>query len=106
MTYPQIGQVPPEETCVQVGTIGYEEKAQLECERYIRKLREFFGEEPENTQLRVKGFPHDFGTYYEVICYYDPDNKSSINYAFKCEGHGPKTWIEQPRRKSTKSYAT
>ena len=42
--------------------------------------------------LDYKGFPHDFGTYYEVVCYYDPARPEAVDYAMRCERQGPATW--------------
>ena len=92
-----IGSTPPDEPCLQVGTPECTTMAQLaECRRYIRKLRSFFGPEPPNTFLKVKSQPHDFGTYYEVVCYFDTEDDESIEYAYRCEGEGPQRWEEEP----------
>jgi len=94
-TFLEIGQAPSEEPNIQAGTIGYEEIAQKECNRFIEKLRSFFGHEPKCTQLRINTNSHDTGPYFEVVCYYDPDDKASTEYAFKCQNNGPKTWREK-----------
>jgi hypothetical protein len=92
MQYLEIGAAPPEEEPVQMGIPGYTKKALQECNRYIKLLRKTLGPEPPHTELRPKGFQHDFGTYYEVVCYYDEHYEESIEYAFNCESKGPLTW--------------
>ena len=90
--YLNIGSTPPEEDCAQVGSENFYEESMKECKRYIDCLRKFVGVEPFGAELKVKSFPHDFGTYYEVVCYFDDDIPESLEYALKCEGEGPMTW--------------
>lgn len=92
LEYISIGPAPPGEPCAQVGQPGYEEQALAECRRYIALLRQYFGDEPAGARLAVKSFPHDFGSYYEVVCWYDRRKKKSIDYAYRCEIEGPSTW--------------
>lgn len=88
--YLSIGPVPPEESCQQVGSDHYDPvKANKECKQYIQLLRRAFGDEPDGAKLSIKNFPHDFGTYSEVVCYYDSDKPESIDFAFKCESNSP-----------------
>jgi hypothetical protein len=87
-----LGPTPPEEPCAQVGEPDYRRKALAECQRFIVLLRETFGPEPEGAELQTKSFPHDFGTYYEVVCCYDPDHPASMDYAFRLEKETPSTW--------------
>jgi hypothetical protein len=85
-----IGSTPPEEDCAQVGSINYREKALEECHRYIDVIRKKLGPEPQGARLGIRSNEHDFGTYYEVVCYYSDED--GLNYALACEGYGPKTW--------------
>jgi hypothetical protein len=94
--YIEIGSTPPDEICASVGEDGYAERARAECCRYISTLRRFLGPEPEGAELAIKSFEHDFGRYYEVVCYYVEDNEKAMEYAFKCEGEGPLTWDAKP----------
>lgn len=91
--YIEIGSTPCEEKCQQV---PYEdpELARLESLMFIKAIRIKLGKEPDGAQLKIKGFPHDFGTYHEVVCYYDEDMPESVDYAFKCESDSPRTWSE------------
>ena len=95
MDYLHIGSCPPDEECVSVVSDwdnGPSMKA--ECRAYITALRNFLGHEPPGARLRVLCQPHDFGSYYEVVCDYEPRNEKAQDYAFKCEGAGPQTWEE------------
>lgn len=60
--YINIGSVPCEEDCAQVGREGYREQAVKECKRFIELLRKTFGDEPEGARLAIKWFDHDFGS--------------------------------------------
>lgn len=90
-----IGSSPSEESCVQVTADGATIDAQKhECQAYIEALRRLLGPEPEGARLRIKSQPHDFGTYYDVICRFDENDEQAVEYAFKCESSGPLTWAE------------
>lgn len=93
--YVSLGPTPSEEPCAAVGQPRYREQALEECNRFIMFLRTVFGPEPDGAQLAVKWFPHDFGSYCEVVCYYDPAIQASVDYAFRCENETPSTWEEQ-----------
>ena len=104
--YIEIGATPYDEECAQVGEPNYRQLARIECNAFIAQLRRMFGPEPEGAQLRVKSFSHDFGSYHEVVCYFDPDNEASTEYAFQCEGEGPAEWDQQARQElSTSRFA-
>jgi hypothetical protein len=90
--YIELGSCPYGEDCAQVGSDNYRERALKECARYISLLIEEFGPPPEGCDLRTKCFPHDFGNYYEVVCYYDDKLEESVDYAFGCESGGPEFW--------------
>ena len=90
--YLDIGPVPAEEDCVQVGVDNYMALAKPECNRFIARIREVVGIEPEGAHLAVKSNPHDFGSYLSVVCYWDTDNEVAEAYAFRCESDGPLTW--------------
>lgn len=42
--------------------------------------------------MKVKGFSHDFGTYYEVVVDYDDEVEKTVDYAFLLEGEMPLNW--------------
>ena len=89
----ELGSSPCEEDCVQVSKEGdYVSAMRAECQRYLALIRAKCGEEVGKARLAVKGFPHDFGTYYEVVCYFDDTDEEGAGYAFRCEAHAPATW--------------
>ena len=90
--YFSIGPSPYEEDCAQVGTPGYRNKAVAECTRYIELLRKTFGPEPKGARLGIKWFDHDFGSYCEVVCYFNTENATALEYAQRCEDNAPATW--------------
>ena len=83
----EIGPVPCDEECEQVGMPTYDAtRARLECQCFIEQLRRQFGSEPEGARLRIKSNPHDFGNYLEVVYHFDDAHPDSVEYAFQCEG--------------------
>lgn len=90
-----VGSSPYEEDCAQVGSDDYIEVAIKECKVFINQIRREFGEEPAETELKIKSFNHDFGTYYEVVCYYNKNNEESLRYALKCENDCPLKWDKE-----------
>lgn len=87
--YINIGCPPYDEDCVQVGTEDYEGRACAECARFIALIRAELGPEPEGASLSVKSFTYDFGTYHEVVCWYDTEYEQSLAYAYRCERDAP-----------------
>jgi hypothetical protein len=87
-----IGCTPLDEDCAQVGSKNYLPRAMNECGKFIHLLQKTFGPEPEGARLAIKSFPHDFGTYHEVVCWFDDDLPESVKYAYKLEAETPATW--------------
>ena len=91
--YIEIGSTPCEENCQQVPYQDHE-LAMREVRQFIEAIRKVVGVEPPGAHLRVRANPHDFGTYHEVVCYYDTNNEAAAEYAFDCENKAPRTWEE------------
>jgi hypothetical protein len=89
--YLVLAPAPSEEDCACVGEEDYMLRARAECQRFIALLRKRFGPESEGARLAVKSFPHDFGDYLEVICYFDETLPESVAYALHCEDNLPAT---------------
>lgn len=89
--YIEIGSSPVEEDCLQVGHATSQEMKE-ECKRFLDLIRKVVGPEVGTARLAIKSNPHDFGTYYEVVCYYDDEDEVGMDYAFKCESETPLTW--------------
>ena len=89
----EIGSAPYDEECVQVNrTEDYLGPMRDECLRFKDLIRRKLGPEPDGARLSIKSNPHDFGTYLEVVCYFDEDNEEAREYAFRCEAESPRTW--------------
>lgn len=95
--YINIGSAPAEEDYAQVGSEDYYSRMRVETNRFIELIRKKLGPEPAGARLTVKAFPHDFGTYHEVVCYYDDNREEAIKYASRCESEAPCRWEEKPK---------
>lgn len=101
----EIGSSPAEEDCAQCGSPDYSVRARRECRAYIEQLYRFLDskgfkrdELPETFSLVVKANSHDFGTYYEVACRFDPDDELQSNLASLVEGESPTRWDDAARK--------
>lgn len=94
--YVTIGSTPCDETCVQVGQSDYTRLVRIESRVFIGQLERMFPI-PDGVPCRyaLKGFSQDFGTYHEVVCYYDTENESSVSHAFLVESESPTEWDDQ-----------
>lgn len=98
----ELGPAPCDEDCAQVGDPDYPERSRAECRRYIALLTAVMGEPPEGAWFSIKSSSHDFGTYREVVCYFDSDNEAAADYAWRCEADGPTTWDDTQPRPATR----
>jgi hypothetical protein len=81
MNHTWIGSAPAYESFAQLGTGGYTERAWRENRALIRQLIRMHGEPPPGARAATKSCPHDLGTYYEVVCYFDPEDSEAAEYA-------------------------
>lgn len=95
--YIDIGSTPCDEDCAQVGSGDYRKRARVELQAFVNQLYRQFGNGPDGAELRVKAFPHDFGTYHEVVAYFDDTLPLSIEWAFKVENECPESWDDEAR---------
>jgi hypothetical protein len=95
--YFTIGATPCNEECAQLGAPDYSERVRVEGRAFIDLIRRVLGPEPRGARLHVKGFPHDFGTYHEVVCTYDPAVDGAETYALRCENDAPAEWDDIAR---------
>jgi hypothetical protein len=98
MGYISIGSTPSDEPCAQVGTDNYFEQAKKECHAYMGQIMRIFPEFPDYCWLSVKGFPHDFGTYYEVIVRYDENDEKATEFAYNIESNSPANWDDEAKK--------
>jgi hypothetical protein len=91
--YLELGSSPTEEDCIQVqSNTDYKNEMCEECSRYKDLLKKIFSDIPDSCTFSIKSFPHDFGNYYEVVVYYNPDIEASVEYAFNVESNLPAHW--------------
>ena len=88
MDFINIGSTPAEEDCFGVGN----PLAQQECKLFMAQLEREF---PAG-YFAVKGFPHDFGRYYEVVAYLSENeaDERQNQAAYDAEGHANPLWDE------------
>jgi len=85
--YLELGPVPADEDCQQVGTTDYDyAKDTADLRRYKALLETRWPE----AQFAIKSFPHEFGTYREVVVYFDTEEENPL--AFEIEANLPRTW--------------
>lgn len=91
--YLEIGTTPYGENCAQVGsnTYDYSAAARLECSVFREMIIDTFGEPPAGTTITIKRNPHDFGSYYSLVIYYEEGTEGE-DYAFNVEGNTPEYW--------------
>lgn len=88
----EIGPVPADEECAQVGDDGYYHVAMAECLRFIDLIKQKLGPEPKGARLFVHRYPHELGAYLEVAVAFDTSIEESIEYAFRVEREAPTNW--------------
>ncbi len=90
-----IGSVPYEEPCAQIGQKNFSLLSKMECVAFRGQLnREFKGGD-----FRIKSFSHDFGRYMEVVAFFDDqveDKRGEM--AFKAEGECSANWDEEAKK--------
>lgn len=89
LEYVIVGSVPYDEPCAQVGKPDYRARMRLETDLYIRMLEAEYPP-PPGCRFCVKAFPHDFGTYHEVVAEYTPEH---AQWAYMAE-NGLAVWDE------------
>ena len=91
-----IGCTPHGEACAQVGDLDYNSKAQAECAQLVRMMQEI-NPPIEGTCYGVRRNPHDFGSYMEVVAYYDENVNAQEDWAFAAESGVPEIWDDKAR---------
>lgn len=95
LDYIELGSTPSGENCVQVGKPGYYPEMRKECQCYRDYLRRLFPI-PDDLKMfvdfRIKDFPHDFGTYCEVVIRYHDNIPEAIDFALNVEDNLPEHW--------------
>lgn len=89
MAFLELGPVPCDEECVQVGDANYQDKAYEQCMQYREQLEKQWLDLPDGMRFGIKSFPHDFGRYYEVVIIYQEGQEE---LAFEIENNLPSKW--------------
>ena len=100
-----IGNCPINEPCVQVSKdIPYLNEMREECERFKHGLKCYFEQIIcPGIYFGVKQFSHDFGPYFEVVIFFDNEDKDQTDAAFEIERNIPETWDESENMKYERS---
>ena len=95
--YLNIGSTPYDEPCAPVGSDNYHKLSIIECRVFLGQCKRVLEQKfPSYTvNLAVKSFPHDFGTYKEVVVYYDDDNPQESEQAWFLDSADLATWDEE-----------
>ena len=96
--YLTLGPTPCGEDCQQVGPKFDFEKSNKELKAFKHQLERQFKNIPEGSKFGIKTFPHDFGSYSEVVVYFDDENNKSTDFAFDVENHIPEFWDEEAKK--------
>jgi len=97
---------PSGEECAQIGSDNYMARAQKECDAYLHQLERTFPVMPEDTYFAVKRNPHEFGTYLEVVVFFETEDEASSNFAFAVDGDKPTHWDEEAKKELASKEAT
>jgi hypothetical protein len=81
-----LGSGPVEEPCALVGQPDVDDKVKGACRRFIKRLRQKFGDAPMGARFGITSFPHDFGDDDdEVVVFFDTDPEEAAHDASRCE---------------------
>jgi hypothetical protein len=99
--YLEIGPTPSGEDCAQVGSekYDYQKLGRIEGNVYADQIRRTFPNMPQNVSIFLKSFPHDFGSYYEVVIKYPVDDAAAQDFAFDVESKLPEYWDNESKTK-------
>ena len=98
MHYIELGPVPAEESCAQVGQPDFPERSRRECLVFRRMLQRLFPV-PDGLQVQyvTRSHQHDYGTYREVAVGYSGNGtpagaSAAEDFAFAVERGTPSQW--------------
>ncbi len=93
MAYIDLGPVPVDEPCAQVGTVHYLAISMRECEVFRRMLARLFAI-PQGlpVQYVIRSHHHDFGIYREVAVRYCDEDPAAVDFAHGVERATPERW--------------
>ena len=96
--YYEIGTTPIDEPCAATGEEDYSRRARMECRALINHLyRQLPHDAADFIELRTKAHGHDFGTYYEVVAYFDDEDERAESLAMQAGDELPYRWDDEAR---------
>lgn len=101
----EIGPVPAEENCAQVGDIDFRNRAKREMSIYIKQLNRMFPEAYDSgVDFKAKFFNHDFGSYGEVCIVFDGNDDDAVQFAYHVEANLPGFWDDEALKELNDSF--
>lgn len=97
LDYLNLGPTPSDEDCAQVGSPDYKNRADKELDAYKAQLERMFPglETHKHMQFKKMWFPHDFGSYGEIVIAFDVDNELEAATAIEIEWNTPTNWDQE-----------
>lgn len=96
-----LGPCPASEDGAQCGAEGYGLRAVAEIEAYrkqvTRAAARFTGGVPKGVRFARKSFSHDFGSYYELVAYYDDTDHEANKFIWWLDEVLPQEWDDEAR---------
>jgi hypothetical protein len=96
--YLELGPVPADENCEQLGPNYDPAKATRECRAYVNQLRRQFPDPPFGADFVIKTFSHEFGSYKEVCVRFSDISDEAVDFAYRVEDEAPANWDDEARR--------
>ena len=93
--YIELGPVPCDESCAQLGQENYRKQATKEMTAYINQLYRMWDDTDISVIFQMKWFNHDFGSYGEVCVIYDADCEIASDFAYQVERNLPMNWDKE-----------
>lgn len=82
------------EDCVQIGDNDYRRKATVELAAFKAQLERIW---PDG-DFQIKWFPHDFGSYGEVVAWMHGEDAVQTSIAYEAEANTPEFWDEEAKK--------
>ena len=97
LDYLNFGSTPSDEDCAQVGGPDYQNRANKELDAYKAQLERMFPglETHKHMKFKKMWFPHDFGSYGEIVITFDVDNELEAATAIEIEWNTPTNWDQE-----------
>lgn len=94
-----IGPTPNGENCAQVGNNNYDyySLSKMENIAYINQIKRIFPDMPSGLRITREGYPHDFGSYYEVIAKWRSGDDAAEEFAYRIQNESPENWDNEAR---------